>query len=277
MTYIILRQYCHLVLHFLIKTVSIKGLENLPKTGPVLLASNHPNSLIDGILIHCKIKRPTWSLARGDAFKKPWVAKFLKKVHQLPIYRATEGRQNLSKNEDTFSDCNEHFENDGQVLIFSEGLCKNQTTVLPLKKGTARMVKQAWEESIPLSVTPVTLQYESFRTFGKTANLDFAVSITKNAFSNVEEEALFLKSFNDILHGRLSESIDRPVVKKPFYNSWIYYLGWLINFPLYLIIIPIVKAKTKGSVFFDTFCFMLLIILLPFYWLSLVGICTYFF
>ncbi len=271
MTYLILREYCRLVLSFILKNISVKGLENVSKVDPILFASHHPNSLIDGIVLNCAIKKPTYSLARGDAFSKKSIAKFLKKVYLLPIYRISEGKSNMVKNDETFEACFEVFKTKGQVLIYSEGICNNQTQILPLKKGTARLASQVWANGIDLHVNPVGLKYGNFDKFGKNVNLEFPPPIKNSDLAEFKDsdESRLIKSFNDSLYSKLTEATSRKVEKAPLSKTWLYYLGWIINFPLYLILIPIIRSKTKGTVFFDAGCFLALIILLPFYWLML--------
>ena len=104
--------------------------------GPLLIACNHPNSFLDAILLCTLFNAPIYSLARGDVFKKNWVAKILKALHILPVFRKREGAQNLNKNYDTFNECIELFKKNGIVLIFSEALCINEWHLRTLKKGT---------------------------------------------------------------------------------------------------------------------------------------------
>ena len=275
MTYYILRKYCQFILKFLIKRLDVNGLNNVPPNGPVLFASNHPNSFLDAIIINCTVSRPIWSLARGDAFKKPLVKKFLSKIYMMPIYRISEGKEYLGKNDETFKKAYTLFKNDGQVLIFSEGICKNQTTLLPLKKGTARLTQQTWQSNLDLKIVPVGINYDQFDSFGKTISLNFSPSFDKNSFDNLDQEGFFLKSFNEKLHSEMYPLVSRNFEKSFQLSSLLYYLGWLINFPLYWLISSFVKAKTKGTVFYDGFVYGLLLILIPIYWLLLLGIFKY--
>ena len=52
----------------------------------------------------------------------------------LPVYRPSEGVENLSENYKTFDTCIELFKRGEIVLIFSEGLCVNEWHLRPLKK-----------------------------------------------------------------------------------------------------------------------------------------------
>ena len=97
----------------------------------------------------------------------------------FPVYRVSEGVENLNSNYETFENCKKIFREKGIVLIFSEGKCINEWHLRPLKKGTARLAINSWEENIPLEVLPVGINYSSFRRFGKNVIINFGNIITQ--------------------------------------------------------------------------------------------------
>ena len=50
-----------------------------------------------------------YTLARGDVFKKPFYIRLLTAVKLLPVYRISEGAENLGINYDTFATCRSIF------------------------------------------------------------------------------------------------------------------------------------------------------------------------
>ena len=106
----------------------------LNEKGPLLLACNHPNSFLDSVILNTLFEQPVWSLARGDVFKKPFYAKLLTALKILPVYRTSEGVENLSENYKTFDACIRIFKSNGIVTIYSEGKCINEWHLRPLKK-----------------------------------------------------------------------------------------------------------------------------------------------
>lgn len=271
MIYKYLRYFARLILKFFTVQVSVKGIENFPSTGPVLIASNHPNSFFDAIVVSCQLKRPVYSLARGDAFKKNWVKKFLSKINMMPIYRISEGKENLTKNDETFEKCFGVFKNNGVVLIFSEGLCVHQKELLPLKKGTARLVNQSWVEGSDVVVVPVGVNYNNFTGFGKRIQINFGTPIVKNSYSELlEQPGAFVRSINQELTSRIGSLISEVKISNSFFSLFIYYLGWVLHFPLYLILMSFVKSKTKGTVFYDSVLYGLIYFLFPIYWLIII-------
>ncbi len=208
----------HPILKLMIRTtaslyferITLKGLENIPEEGPVILACNHPNSFLDALIITVYYRRPIYYIARGDAFKKPFGAKVLSFLNNVPIFRKEEGINNMSKNEETFSYCTEILMEGDTVLLFSEGLCENEWFFRPLRKGTARLVYDSWnspELGDKLKVIPVATNYSGWHGTGNNTYVELLPPIEKKEFSNLEEQGQFLRKFNT----RLAESLGSKI------------------------------------------------------------------
>jgi 1-acyl-sn-glycerol-3-phosphate acyltransferase len=171
--------------------------------GPLLIACNHPDSFLDAIVISSLFKRPVYSLARGDVFKNKLVAKILGSLKMLPVYRTSEGVQNMEHNYSTFNACKDIFKKNGIVLIFSEGRCVNEWKLRPLMKGTARLAISSWEDGIDLKILPAGINYQSFTVFGKNIHLNFGEMITRADVDLDNGFGRSLGSFNQQLQFRL--------------------------------------------------------------------------
>lgn len=191
--------------------VNIKGLENIPQEGPAILACNHPNSFLDALIITVYYRRPIYYIARGDAFKKPFGAKMLGFLNNVPIFRKEEGmKNNLSKNEETFSYCMDVLKEGDTILVFSEGLCENEWYLRPLRKGTSRLVYDAWNDpelGNKLKVIPVATNYSGWHGSGNSTYVELLKPIEKESVPDSGEQGLFLRKFNTILSTCLSERI----------------------------------------------------------------------
>src|SRR5215467_6680023 len=189
------------------RRIIINKPELLKKKGPILLACNHPNSFLDAAIIADLFKHPVYSLARGDVFKKPFHIKILNALNIFPIYRHTEGTENLGINYETFDACKNIFKKDGIVLIFSEAKCINEWHLRPLRKGTARLAFSSWDENIPLEVIPVGINYSSFRRFSKNVFINFGEPITKDDFDLKDVDGKKNLTFNLKLKERLHQLV----------------------------------------------------------------------
>lgn len=269
MLYDIIRVFSPFLLKFFIKRLEFTGLENIPKSGAVMLASNHSNSFFDAVVLCGHYERRIWSLARGDVFKKPLAKKVLSSLYMMPMYRLSEGKEYLGDNDDTFRKCIELFRQGEIVLIFSEGLCIHQTKLLPLKKGTGRLAQKAWGDNMDVTVVPVAITYNNFNKFGKVVKVNIGEPLHKEELPKEATEGLFLKEFNRILSEKLTKLLDVTLPKPDFWKNPFYYIGLVVNFPVNLLATSVSRKVTRGSVFFDSITAGIVMFILPVYWLLL--------
>jgi 1-acyl-sn-glycerol-3-phosphate acyltransferase len=264
----------------------------LKADGPLLIAANHPNSFLDAILLCSIFKQPIYSLARGDAFKNNFVAKILRGLNMFPVYRVSEGVENLEENYKTFDECINIFKKNGIVLIFSEGKCINEWNLRPLKKGTARLAMTAWEQGIPLKIIPTGINYHSFTSFGKNVQLNFGEVISQEniAFKNEDAYGTKVQTFNAALKLQLEKlvvqikPVDENKIKETFevkiskLKKILLFIPALCAYILHaLLYIPVQKFTYKkfGTIdHYDSVVVGLLFILYPFY-LLLIALIVY--
>ncbi|HET9430868.1 MAG TPA: 1-acyl-sn-glycerol-3-phosphate acyltransferase, partial [Chitinophagaceae bacterium] len=113
MLYQFLKVTIRLAMFIFCRKVIINKREMLRSKGPLLLACNHPNSFLDSIILDTLMQQPVWALARGDAFKNGFISRILASLKILPVYRTSEGVENLTENYRTFSDCVNIFRHKG--------------------------------------------------------------------------------------------------------------------------------------------------------------------
>ncbi len=249
--------------------------------GPVLLACNHPNSFLDAILLDILFVKPIWSLARGDVFKKPFYSKLLSNLKMLPVYRSSEGVENLETNYKTFDACKEIFRNQGIVLMFSEGKCINEWHLRPLMKGTARLAISSWQDGIDVKVLPVGINYSSYRRFGKNVFINFGNLITNDGNNNIETDGRKNLAFNNRLKDELQELVFeisttdkkqqekqlacRPGINKKILSFLPAFLGLLFHSLLYLPVRYFTSTRAGITDHFDSVLIALLVLLYPVY------------
>ncbi len=272
----------------------IKNKEILKAEGPILIAANHPNSFLDAILLCSLFKRPIYSLARGDAFKNKFIHELLLSLNMFPVYRVSEGVENLEENYKTFDECIEVFKKNGIVLIFSEGKCVNEWHLRQLKKGTARLAITAWEQGVPLKVITLGINYQSFKSFGKNIFANFGKFITREniAFNNEDAYGAKVQTFNAALKLQLQQLVfeidanDNAQLQQIFFQKipnlkkLLLLLpataGYILHAPLYL---PIQKFAFKkfGKIdHYDSVVVGMLFILYPLYLAIIAIVCSCF-
>lgn len=236
--------------------------------GPLLLVANHPNSFLDAILIAVQFRDPVYFLARGDAFRKTRHRILLGLLHMIPVYRLSEGRENLHLNEYAFKKSQELLTAQKIVLIFIEGICLHTHELQPFKKGAARIAITAIKEKLPLQIMPVSISYNSFSQFGKSVRIELTKTEPAKNLLPYEDDATNMQHFNREMFYRLNSIIKNPAQNNPKANLFLQplsLLGYFLHIPIYEMIKKIVKAKTKQTVFYDSVLFGVLLLAYPLY------------
>jgi 1-acyl-sn-glycerol-3-phosphate acyltransferase len=237
-----------LPIRLFIRKIHFNKTENFVKNKPVLIACNHPNSFLDGIVFEKFFRRKIYSLTRGDVFAKPVVNHLFRSVRLLPIFRSTDADADVARsgNNRTFIECYEKFKKNYAILIFSEGISKPEKAVRKLKKGTVALAIDALKRSnfeLDLYLVPAALNYQSFFTlrrnilvqFSKPIRmLDYADEIKANELEVVKKLTVYLeenfernviqtegvnKEEREFAHTMMANDNHRPLAFKAF-NKW---------------------------------------------------------
>src|SRR5687767_11428879 len=89
--------------------------------GPVLVAANHLNSLLDPLVLFHTAGRPTRPLAKAPLFTHPLIGPFLKGLGGLPVYRRQDDPTQMDRNQDTFDAAVAALHRGEAVQIYPEG------------------------------------------------------------------------------------------------------------------------------------------------------------
>jgi 1-acyl-sn-glycerol-3-phosphate acyltransferase len=139
--------------------VDVAGLHRLPKGGTILVG-NHPNSLIDPVLIVTTCGRPLSFAAKDVLFNKPLLGPIIKAGGGVPLRRRQdhEGEQ-AGTNDQAFEAFHTVLAAGGTFGIFPEGISHRGPELAPLKTGAARIALSAAAAGIEVAVVPVGLTY----------------------------------------------------------------------------------------------------------------------
>lgn len=164
--YALLRAIAGVALHWYYRDIQVEGVERIPRRRPLLLVVNHPNALIDALLVAWVVPRRVLITAKSTLFSNPIAATVLRWLGVVPLRRASdEAGQNAldpSRNLDTFRAVVAALGRGGTVLIFPEGKSHDEPSLAPLKTGAARMALQATQAGgvRDLVVLPIGLTFE---------------------------------------------------------------------------------------------------------------------
>lgn len=176
----------------------VSGAENIPSTGPVILASNHL-SVVDSVFLPLCIDRDMVFLAKSEYFTgrgfKGWITKwFMKGTGMLPIDRSGGKASEASLNTGL------RVLAEGRVLgIYPEGTRSPDAKLYRGRTGIARMVLESGAPVVPVAmidtekVMPIGSKWPKLRRPGIIIGkpLDF------ERFRGMEGDRFILRSVTD--------------------------------------------------------------------------------
>jgi len=178
--------------------------------GPVLIAANHPNALVDPLVIFYTGGRPSRPLAKAPLFEQAVVGTVLKGLGGLPVYRREDNPDQMHRNEQTFDAAIEALHGGGAVQIYPEGQSHSKPALSPLRTGAARIAllaeaRSGW--SLGLRVQPVGLTYTRKHMFrgGAVAAYGPPIEVAeyRGLFESDEREAV--RALTDAIRVRLEQ------------------------------------------------------------------------
>jgi 1-acyl-sn-glycerol-3-phosphate acyltransferase len=185
----------------LLKTVFrpwVTGVENIPKTGGVILASNNL-SVIDSVILPLVVDRRIYFLAKSDYFVgkdlKGWLIKhFLLGTGMLPIDRSGGKASEASLNTGLGVLAK------GDVLgIYPEGTRSPDARLYRGRTGVARMILEAHVPVVPVAmvdtekVMPIGSKMPKVRRIG----IVFGEPLDFSRFEGLEGDRFILRSITD--------------------------------------------------------------------------------
>ena len=130
--------------------------------GPLLITANHPNALLDPLVIFRIAHRHARPLAKAPLFDHPLVGPFLNILGGLPVYRKQDDAALMAQNDRTFEAAIGALHAGEAIQIYPEGQSHSGPALSPLKTGAARIALEAEEAAgwtLGLRVLPLGLTY----------------------------------------------------------------------------------------------------------------------
>lgn len=124
--------------------MEIKGAENIPDSGAVIIASNHVSNL-DPLLLGSVVPRRLHFMAKEELFKNPVLGWICRTLGAFPVRRGASDRNAIKKAFDILRD--------GKMLaIFPEGTRSKDGVLRQLAPGTMLIAAKSDATLVPVAI-----------------------------------------------------------------------------------------------------------------------------
>lgn len=190
----------------------VRGMDDLPEDGALLLTPNHCNTLMDALVMLRSYKGSTVFGARADIFNNAFIGKIMTYLRILPMARQRDGLRNVLKNKDTQEIVVETLENGVRFCVFPEGTHRTMHSLRTFGKGAMRIALAAeakFGKERPVYVIPVGLEYGDYFRYRSSSLVNYGKPINVAEFikehPEVENEPQMLEALRRELTARISE------------------------------------------------------------------------
>ncbi len=180
----------------LFKVLKKSGVENIPQTGGVIIASNHI-SYYDPPILGCCIAREVHYLAKWELFKNKLFGSILKSVNAIPIKRKVIDRQALIQSLEVLKQGK-------ALLVFPEGTRDLRARLLPPKLGVGKLALEAGVAIVPAHIANSQKPTRSLVS-GKTIEVKFGPLIPKSWLEQLPKD----KKGYKLVVGEIMDSIKK--------------------------------------------------------------------
>jgi 1-acyl-sn-glycerol-3-phosphate acyltransferase len=189
--YTLLKALLKHALHVFFRRLDVEGAEQVPTRGPLLLAANHPNTLVDVLLVASAIERKVGFVAKATLFSgiTGWLFRHL---GALPVARKIDGPVDEAaqrKNAEVMERCEGGIAAGQAILIFPEGVSQDDPRLMKLKTGLARIALGAAARSDqPVAIVPVALTYDDPGIFRSRARVSFGAPLDVSPYLELQRD-----------------------------------------------------------------------------------------
>ena len=199
------------------------------ESGPVLLVSNHFGGAADAIVLMSVLPRRPRILADDTIWRYPVARQVMEWLGAIPVHRGrsrTGGEAHSgADNTDMFASSHEALAEGESVLIFPEGITREEPSIGEVKSGAARIALGALTAGVEgLRIVPVGIHYDDKAAFRSSVYVRRGEPIDLDAL--VAEAGLDPSADPEILTDRQSvEELTRMIEDRlrasaPNYDDW---------------------------------------------------------
>lgn len=220
MIYKVIKKIFRLAVSLFFKDIQVAGQENIPKTGPLILVANHPNTLLDPILVGLVTQQQVGFVAMASLFENKILASVLTYLHVLPVVRKQDIKPGeKADNLTTFRKSHQYLRKGNTLAIFPEGASFYEMRLQELKTGTARIALSFEKEENyqgNLKIIPIALDYSDSIQFRSSISITInkGIEVAKYAQEYEQDNQSAIRSLTEEIRLNLAEYIPQTEGKE---------------------------------------------------------------
>jgi 1-acyl-sn-glycerol-3-phosphate acyltransferase len=161
------------------RQIEVVGLEHVPVDRAVIFAGNHPNSLIDPVVIITTCGRKVHFAAKDTLFKGRIMRAILGGLGAVPIMRKDDHAGSAGDNQAAFTAMFDVLGRGDAIGIFPEGLSHDESQLARLKTGAARLaLGAAHRTGRDIAVVPCGLTFIHPKRFRSRVLVQYGPALT---------------------------------------------------------------------------------------------------
>ncbi len=193
--------------------------------GPVVLVANHFGGAADAIVLMSLLPRRPRILADDTIWRYPVARQVMNWLGAIPVHRGRSAKGGAPKagedNTDMFSACHDALADGDAVLIFPEGITREEPSIGRVRSGAARIALGARAAGVEgIRIVPVGIHYDDKAAFrssvyvrqGEPIDLD-RLEADASAAGEVQDAHEVVDALTDVIEERLRLSA-------PDYDDW---------------------------------------------------------
>ncbi|MGE5925798.1 MAG: 1-acyl-sn-glycerol-3-phosphate acyltransferase [Gemmatimonadota bacterium] len=140
--------------------------------GPLLIVANHPNGLVDPLLVSAAARRPVRFLAKAPLVADRRIGWLFRAVGSIPVHRRQDEQAQMERNADSLREAESALRGGAAIALFPEGISHDAPGLSPLRTGAARIALGAASGAgEPVSIVPVGIVLRDKPSFRSEAHI----------------------------------------------------------------------------------------------------------
>jgi glycerol-3-phosphate O-acyltransferase / dihydroxyacetone phosphate acyltransferase len=189
--------------------IDVRGRSDLPRNRRLIFVANHPNVMLDSLLVAAFSPGHPLFLGKSTLFKNRLYAFLLRHLGVIPVSRTQDRGSRMARNQDMLRTSCQSLKDGQPLALFPEGISHAGLRVLPLKSGAARIALRVEDEMdghAEICIIPVGLAYSDPSLFRSEVAIHFGQPVEVAPFLDAyrTNRQSGSHALTDLVHQRLA-------------------------------------------------------------------------